>query len=410
MTTTDSRQWRALSDVARRVASGTADTRAKLATATGTSRATVAQRVDALIAAGLLLEDTPLAAPRGRPPLALRLNPRMGAVCCVDLGATHCRMALTDLGGTRLADADRPIAIGDGPQVVLGGVAAMAGTLLERTGRGPADVRAISVGVPGPVDFATGTVVRPPIMPGWDGYRVPSFFSGRFGAPVLVDNDVNLMALGELTARPGAENLLYVKVGTGIGCGIISGGALHRGAAGAAGDIGHVRVPGHEDVTCRCGNTGCVEAVASGGALVAALRAAGCGVGSTREVVRLVAEGNATARRQVRLAGQRLGEVLATAVSFHNPDTIVLGGSLAELHEDLLAEIRAVVYRRALPLATRSLSIESSSLAGWAGVQGAARLALAHLLSAEGLAGMLPVPRRTGGGPPGTDRRRVRRG
>jgi predicted NBD/HSP70 family sugar kinase len=385
----DARQWEALSGLAQSVAAGAARTRSELAAVTGTSRATVSQRVDALIDAGLLVESVPAAAPRGRPPATLRLNPAVGSVCSVDLGATHCRMVLADLGGTRLAEADEPIAIGDGPRRVLGRVDRLIGELLDRAGRDAADVRAISVGVPGPVDFATGTVVRPPIMPGWDGYPVPSFFTGRYDAPVLVDNDVNLMALGEHSRRPGTEHLLYVKVGTGIGCGIISGGRPHRGTAGAAGDIGHVRVPGHEEVTCHCGNTGCVEAVASGGALVTALRAAGFEAASTLDVVRLVQEGNTTARRQVRLAGQRLGEVLATVVSFHNPDIIVLGGSLAELHEDLLAEIRAVVYRRALPLATRTLSIETSCLHGWAAAEGGTRLALRHLLSPQGLKGLL---------------------
>jgi predicted NBD/HSP70 family sugar kinase len=209
---------------------------------------------------------------------------------------------------------------------------------------------------------------------------------------VLVDNDVNMMALGEYGQRPDVAHLLYVKVGTGIGCGIVSDGVLHRGSAGAAGDIGHIRVPGHEDVTCRCGNTGCVEAVASGGAIVATLREAGLAVADTRDVVRLVCEGNASARRQVRLAGQRIGEVLAAVVSFHNPDVIVLGGSLAELHEDLLADIRGVVYRRALPLATRTLSIETSALGDRAGAQGACRLALTHLLSPAGLTVLLTPP------------------
>lgn len=393
MTAIDSRQYAALSELTQLVATGAADTRGRLATSTGVSRATVSQRVDALIGAGLLLESAPALAVRGRPPLTLRLNPRLGTVCSVDLGATHCRLSLTDLGGERLAEIDEALDIGEGPVRILGRVDELIGTLLDRVGQGPRDVRAISVGVPGPVDFATGTPVRPPIMPGWDGCPVPSFFADRYDAPVLVDNDVNLMALGEHSRRPGSEHLLYVKVGTGIGCGIISGGTLHRGAVGAAGDIGHVRVPGQEEVTCHCGNTGCVEAVASGGALVSALREAGCEVASTRDVVRLVLEGNVRARRQVRLAGQRLGEVLATAVSFHNPDIIVLGGSLAELHEDLLAEIRAVVYRRALPLATRSLSIETSALGGRAGVEGASRLALRHLLSPRGLARLLPRAR-----------------
>ena len=387
--TIDLRHQAALSEVVTLVAAGTAGTRSQLAAATGMSRATVSQRVDTLIAAGLLLDGDPAAAARGRPPLTLRLNPRTGTVCAVDLGATHCRILITGLGGEPLAENAVAIDIAEGPAAILSRVDTELRALLEQSGRRPEEVRAISMGVPGPVDFATGTPVRPPIMPGWDGYPVPSFFAGRYDAPVLVDNDVNLMALGEYAHRPGVRHLLYVKVGTGIGCGIVSDGQLHRGAAGAAGDIGHVRVPGHEDVPCHCGNTGCIEAVASGGALVATLRAAGCDVSSTRDVVRLGSEGNPLARRQVRLAGQRLGEVLATAVSFHNPDLIVLGGSLAELHEDLLAEIRGVVYRRALPLATRSLAIETSLLAGRSGVEGASRLALRHLLSPPGLARLL---------------------
>lgn len=374
-----------LSGIAQLVASGAANTRAQLVAATGMSRATVSQRVDALLAAGLLLESDPLHGSRGRPALTLRLSPRIGTVCAVDLGATHCRLLLTDLGGEPLAETAEPLSIADGPRVTLRRVDELIRELLTRAGRETGEVRAICVGVPGPVDFAKGTPVRPPIMPGWDGYPVPGFFAERYEAPVLVDNDVNLMALGEHGHRPDARHLLYVKVGTGIGCGVIAGGALHRGAAGAAGDIGHIRVPGHDDAPCHCGSTGCVEAIASGRALVATLRAAGYDVNSTRDVVGLVSHGDAFARRQVRLAGQRLGEVLAAVVSFYNPDVIVIGGSLAELHEDLLAEIRAVVYRRALPLATRSLAIETSALAGRAGVEGGIRLALQHLLSPAGL-------------------------
>jgi predicted NBD/HSP70 family sugar kinase len=385
----DGRHLTALSELAQLVATGAAATRSELAAATGASRATVSQRTDLLLSTGLLVEHEAASTGRGRPPLTLRLNPGTGVICAADLGATHCDVALTDLGGTVLVRTAEPMAIGDGPERVLGHIEDLLTTMLKEIRRPPADLLAISLGVPGPVDFATGTVVRPPIMPGWDGYRVPGFFAGRYAAPVLVDNDVNIMALGELAHRRGVSHLLYVKVGTGIGCGIVSGGVLHRGAAGAAGDIGHVRVPGHEEVPCHCGNTGCLEAVASGGALAAVLRGAGADVTDPRGVVRLFAEGDALARRRVRLAGQCLGEVLATAVSFHNPDVIVLGGSLAELHEDLLAQIRGVVYRRALPLATRTLSIETSVVPDGAGLEGATRLALHHLLSPGGLGELL---------------------
>jgi predicted NBD/HSP70 family sugar kinase len=185
---------------------------------------------------------------------------------------------------------------------------------------------------------------------------------------------------------------LYVKVGTGIGCGIISGGLVHRGATGAAGDIGHIRVPGHDDVLCHCGNTGCIEAVASGAAIAAKLREAGLPAEHAADVVRLVAAGDPVARRQVRLAAQRLGDVLASLVSFYNPDTIVLGGSIASLHDDLLADIRAAVYRRALPLATRTVAIETTLLGRRAGIEGARRLAVQHLLSPEGIGQVLSGP------------------
>lgn len=394
MSSLGGRHLAALSELACLVADGTATRRSQLAQATGLSRAAVAQRVDLLVARGLLVETEPVATERGRPPLALQLAPDV-LICAVDLGATHCRLALTTLGGVPLTEAVREIDINDGPKRILTGVHELAAELLAQADRPQTHLRAFSIGVPGPVEHETGTVIRPPIMQGWDGYRIPEFFKQRdedASVTVLVDNDVNMMAFGEYSHRRDSKHLLYIKVGTGIGCGIISNGTLHRGAAGAAGDIGHIPLPGHEDVLCHCGNTGCVEAVASGAAIARALREAGLAAGGGRDVVRLVSEGNPVARRRVRLAGQQIGEVLASLVSFHNPDAIVIGGSIAQLHEDLLADIRGVVYRRALPLATRTLAIETSALGERAGVEGAARMAARHLLSPDGIEKLLAVP------------------
>ena len=389
----EDRRLAGLSELACLVADGAATTRSALIAATGLSRSAIAQRVDLLIERGLLVESEPLSTDRGRPPYALDLAPDEVLVVGADLGATHCRVALSTLGGRVLAETATEIDINRGPERILGGVAALIERLCADSARSLANVRALGIGVPGPVEAESGTVVRPPIMQGWDGYRVPAFFEGSYAAPVLVDNDVNMMAFGEYVHRRESEHLLYVKVGTGIGCGIVSGGVLHRGASGAAGDIGHIRLPGHDDVLCQCGNTGCVEAVASGSAIAAALRAEGLDAARARDVVRLVSEGHPVARRQVRLAGQRIGEVLASLVSFHNPDTIVVGGVLAQLHEDLLADIRGVIYRRALPLATRSLRIETSVLGERAGVLGSARMAARHLLSPRGMGEFLGAHR-----------------
>jgi predicted NBD/HSP70 family sugar kinase len=248
----------------------------------------------------------------------------------------------------------------------------------------------VGIGLPAPVEFATGTVVQPPIMPGWDGLVIPSLFADCFDAPVVVDNDVNVMALGEYTGRGlGAADLLFIKVSTGIGCGIISGGRLHRGADGAAGDMGHVRIAEAADAPCTCGNTGCLEAVASGAAVARSLARDGLDTRTARDVVELAKAGDPRAVRSVRVAGERIGQVAAVLVSFYNPSLIVVGGSLSELRDDLLAGIRGAIYHRALPLATRRLTIETTRLGSHAGVLGASVLAAQHALSLPGMARLL---------------------
>src|SRR5690606_5752345 len=204
----------------------------------------------------------------------------------------------------------------------------------------------------------------------------------RFNASVLVDNDVNIMALGEhRTAWPAVTDMLFVKVATGIGSGIIADGELRRGAQGAAGDIGHVAVPSAADVPCRCGNVGCLEAVASGQAVAAALAAAGLDASNSADVVALVRTGDLAASQAVRQAGRDIGSVLAACVSLLNPSLIVIGGIVAEAGEHLIAGIREIVYQRSLPLATQHLRIVTSQARGQAGVLGASAMAVDHVLS-----------------------------
>ena len=201
---------------------------------------------------------------------------------------------------------------------------------------------------------------------------------------MLVDNDVNIMALGEhWTHWRDIEHLLYVKIGTGIGCGIVAGRRIHRGAQGAAGDIGHVRLAGHDDVVCRCGNIGCLEAVAGGRALAANLSAAGLHADSSRDVVSLVRAGEPQAIQAVRDAGRYLGEVLAGCVNFFNPGAIIIGGDISEAHQQLLAGVREVIFQRSLPLATGDLRIVPSRLGDRAGAIGAAIMVIEHVLAPE---------------------------
>ncbi|MEA2333284.1 MAG: hypothetical protein QOH58_3422 [Thermoleophilaceae bacterium] len=360
-------------------------TRSELIARTGLGRSAVAQRVDALIARGLLSTgEAPSTG--GRRPATLMFNPHAGLVLGADLGATHSRLAVADLAGTPLAEVRRDIRIDEGPDAVLDWVEQGFDQVLAEAGRDDADVRAIGIGVPGPVEFVSGRPASPPIMPGWDDYAIPERLRERHDVPVLVDNDVNIMAVGEHWTRwPERDNLLFVKVGTGIGCGIVADGDIYRGAQGAAGDIGHIQVGGHPDVVCECGNVACLEAIASGRALARALRERGLDADDSRAVVALVKTQNTEAVRLVRHAGRLIGEVLAGLVNAFNPSVIVVGGDLAAADEQLFAGIREVVYQRSTALATRHLQIAHSSLDDRAGVIGAAVMAIEHILSPEAI-------------------------
>jgi predicted NBD/HSP70 family sugar kinase len=363
---------------------GRATTRAELVALTGLARSTVAQRMDALLAQRLVVPAGSSASTGGRPPKTYAFNRGAGVVLAADLGATHSRIAITDLAGDVLVEARADIPIADGPKAVLDWLERTFGQLLDESGSDREAVRGVGVGVPGPVEFVTGTPVAPPIMPGWDGYPVAGHLGQIYSAPVLVDNDVNLMALGEHWTRwRDNQHLLFVKVGTGIGCGVITDGQIHRGAQGAAGDIGHIHVPDHDDVICRCGNVGCLEAVAGGGAMAAQLDAMGIPAENSRDVVRYVREGRPEAMRLVRQAGRELGGVLASAVNFFNPSVIVVGGDIADADEHLLAGVREVVYRRSTALATRSIRIARSTLDDHAGVIGAAVMVIEAVLAPD---------------------------
>ncbi|MDJ0924886.1 MAG: ROK family protein [Acidimicrobiia bacterium] len=360
---------------------GTATTRAELVDLTGLARSTVSQRVDSLLADRLLVEAGEAPSSGGRPPTLLEFNRNAGVVLAADLGATHSRLAVSNLAAEPQGSVYGELAIAEGPEAVLSWVEMEFARLLDEAGKSEIDLMGVGVGLPGPVEFATGRAVSPPIMPGWDGYDVLGRLEDRLGVPVLVDNDVNIMALGEWWAmKSPVQDFMYVKIGTGIGSGLILGGHLHRGGDGAAGDIGHIQVS-DTAVICRCGNPGCLEASSGGAALARGLRDKGYDTEVTRDVVELVRAGNADAIQAVSDAGRRIGAVLATIVNILNPSEIVIGGDLAAAGAELLARIREVVYRRSTALSTRELTIRPSELGDDAGITGAAAMAIEHALS-----------------------------
>ena len=387
----------ALSSLARLIASGAVSSRTDLAKRTGLARSTIGAHLDRLQDSGLIREAG-IAEPsgRGRPAQRLELAPDAGFVLVADLGVHSARLAVADLGQRLLAQETLPVQLSRGPEDILDLVEQRWRDLLSVAQCPPDRVRTIAVGLPGPVDRSTGTPVRPPLMPGWDAYPVGQKLRERFNCHVLVNNDASLMALGEARALPPSQYpLVFIKVSTGIGCGIIgASGELHDGADGAAGDIGHIRVPDSDHVVCRCGNVGCLESVASASAMIRALQdplpdfSIPPGDFTDEELQKLVnniRQGDAQTIRLLREAATVLGRLVASMVNVINPARIVLGGAIDVASDDLLAGVRSGVYNRAMPLATRNLTIAHSVLGPVAGVVGGAVSAIEHVLSPEGL-------------------------
>nr|WP_281371786.1 ROK family protein [Petropleomorpha daqingensis] len=310
------------------------------------------------------------------------------------LGEVSLHAAVTDLEGRDLAREFRRIDVQDGPEEVLAAVHASFRRLVKKLGS-PAPVWAIGVGLPSPTDYATGRVVTPPTIPGWAGFDVRSWFAARYEAPVWVDNEVNLRALGEWERGEPQErrDLLYVKVATGISSGLVTDGRLHRGDSGAAGDIGHVRVTDDPDALCRCGKTGCLEVLAGGWSLVRTLteraragdvpflaeRLATQGHLTAEDVGAAAAAGDEIVRSAVTTSARVTGTTIAGVVNFANPGTLVLGGGV--LRAGLFfEEFRQAVLDAGIELATQNLTIRPASLGDTEGTTGAALLAAENLL------------------------------
>ena len=360
--------------------------RIELGYATELSRSRLAAELERL---GELqwVETAGLAASTGGRPSSIVRIARHTRFLGIDIGASSVDVAVTDGELRVLSHVSEPMDVRRGPETVIGRALDLIGKLCADD-IAPRLVGA-GVGVPGPVSFAKGIPVNPPIMPGWDHFPVRDTCSAVLGCPVLVDNDVNLMALGEKHAGNAkwVDDFLFIKIGTGIGCGIVVGGEVYRGVSGSAGDIGHIRVDDNGPL-CQCGKAGCLEAFFGGAALARDALAAArsqrseelarllerTGTLTAADVAAAAAAGDPVAVEMVCEGGRRVGQVLAGLVSFFNPGMVVIGGGVAGIGQVLLAEIRSVVYRRALPLATGNMPIVLSELAGQAGVIGAARL------------------------------------
>ena len=369
--------------------------KAEIVSLTELSLATVTEHVEILCASGLLLSQDLGASSGGRKPKLYGFNPEAGCIVAIDLESAHVNVALTDFGLRILHEASSDeIDVTSGPEATLLHIKDLVTEVLKVAGVKPALVKGLGMGVPGPVSFKQALPSSLSLMPGWDSYPVRDFWRAHFTCPSFIDNNVYTMALGERALDPAAApmDMIFVKIGNGIGAGIVCDGEIYRGATEHAGEIGHTNI-GH-DTLCYCGNRGCLEAIAGGRAIARhaeeharagrSERLAGVlankGSLRLRDVIKAAQESDPIAVALIRESGNAVGRVLAGLVNFFNPSHIVVGGGVAQTGDVLLAAIRQAVYQYSLPLSTRTLTIMQSTVGSRVGVFGAAILALDRAL------------------------------
>ncbi len=377
-------------DVIRRAPDGVS--RAAIAEGLKVSRATISAIVDRLIGSGIVVERGAGVSRGGRRPIVLEINPGAGRVVGVDVGATHVLAVVTDLRGQILAEATAGLDITDGPEVCLRQVNEIASTALRQMGLDWGQVWSVGLGVPGPVVTARGMVSSPPIMPGWDGFPIRERLEAYWQRPTFVDNDADLGALGEGTfgAGRGEANLAYIKIGTGIGCGILLDGRIYHGVLGTAGEIGHFTIT-QDGPPCKCGNYGCLEAMAGGQAIAQrAHLAVKAGQRTTlselnhgqeitaRDVAVAAQAGDAVSQQLLSDAGRHIGSALASLVNLLNPGLIIIGGRVAEAGQYLLDPIREAIEQRSLRASFQATRLVPAALGAYTTALGAAALALEH--------------------------------
>lgn len=353
-------------------------TQAEIARSTGLSAATVSNIVRELKEAGTVeVTDTSAGGRRAR---SVSLSGDAGIVIGVDFGHTHLRVAVGNLAHQVLAEESEPLDVDASWVDGFDRAEALVGRLVEGIGIGRDKVIGVGLGVPGPIDLESGTLGSTAILPGWAGINPRRELSQRLGVPVYVDNDANLGALGELVwgSGRGVKDLAYIKVASGVGAGLVINGQIYRGPGGTAGEIGHITLDESGPV-CRCGNRGCLETFAAARYVLPLLQGSHGPELTMEKVVELARDGDPGCRRVITDVGRHIGSGVASLCNLLNPSRVVLGGSLADAGELVLAPIRESVGRYAIPSAARQLSVLTGSLGGRAEVLGALALVLSEM-------------------------------
>lgn len=366
-------------DVLQMIRTGEARSRSRLARRSGVAPSTISLRVDTLIKLRYVSEDGEEASQGGRPARLLSLIGSVGSVAAVDLGAHHATVAIADLDGQVITQQSIDVGEPD-PQATVDAIWHGVMRLHAECGAGP--LFGLGIGAPAPVEVPSGRIVHPSFRPSWDRVDLPDLFRTHTDLPVVVENDANLNALAEIgeDGERADQHVLAVKIGTRIGCGVISAGRMHRGRGGAAGEISHTPVDGVSAIACTCGIPNCLESIASGGALVARLSAMGYQVHTAADVVGLGRTGDPVVIDALHDAGARIGRILASCVNFFNPGDVVLSGTMSA-STPLVTAVRAEIFRHCLPIAADGLDVRAARDPETAAIRGAIRLIIEHALA-----------------------------
>jgi len=349
--------------------------RADLADKMGLTRAAVSLIVNDLLDTGVIQEAEIRSVPSGRPPVTLEINPKLGLVGAIDMGASHMSIAVADFTARIMQNFDVPMDIKNGPKACLAEANEQLLKLLESQGLSISNISAVGVGVPGPVITEAGMVVAPPIMPGWDRYPIRATLEKKWNCPVTLNNDAELGALGEWAygAGRGEKNIAYIKVGSGIGAGLILNQQIYGGTRGAAGEIGHLTIDENGPL-CNCGNHGCLEAFASGHAIAqqghllvqsgkrTLLSDLGTEKITAHEVAEAARRGDLHAQEILRRSGTFIGIAIAGLINLFNPSIVIIGGGVAQVGDLLTAPIRQAVRERAMRASEQSVRITTAML------------------------------------------------
>jgi glucokinase-like ROK family protein len=350
--------------------------RVELAQRLALTRAAVTPIVNDLMDTELIHEVESRVASSGRPPILLSVNAGRGTVAGIDMGATHLTIILANFSAQVLVEKEIPFDIANGPEACLDQTDHLLKELLQSVNLSIGELAAVGMGVPGPIVTEAGMVLAPPIMPGWDQFPIRATLEKRWGHTVSLNNDAELGALGEWAygADRGASNMAYIKIGTGVGAGLLIDGQIYHGATGSAGEIGHITIEENGPL-CNCGNRGCLETLTGGKAIARIAQEmvkknARTALAEIQPVERITAidvadaarRGDRVAQQILVTAGDHLGIAIAGLVNLFNPDSIVVGGGVAQIGDLFLEPVRKAVIKRSLPAAAQAVRITTALL------------------------------------------------